>query len=91
MRPFLWMRLASQTLNPDPFGKQQHAADTPPLGGVCAGNETIPLDEAGNPKLRDIGLFLKSAIKKHIPDADVKYIDPSNMVQVRAAGQWCRH
>lgn len=49
---------------------------------VPAGNEAIPLDEAGNPKLRDIGLFLKSAIKKHIPDADVKYIDPSNMVQV---------
>lgn len=46
-------------------------------GGV----EAIPVDEAGNPKLRDIGTFLKSAIKKAIPDVDVKYIDPSNMVQ----------
>jgi hypothetical protein len=67
-----------------------------PVGGLCTwfvhtGNETIPVDEAGNPKLRDIGLFLKSAIKKHIPDADVKYIDPSNMVQVRAAGHWHWH
>lgn len=54
------------------------------------------MDEAGNPKLRDIGLFLKSAIKKAIPDADVKYIDPSNMVQVGDAAPaapelhaWC--
>lgn len=49
---------------------------------AAAGNETIPVDEAGNPKLRDIGLFLKAAIKQHLPDTDVKYIDPSNMVQV---------
>jgi hypothetical protein len=51
---------------------------------VCptAGNEAIPVDEAGNPKLKDIGLFLKAAIKQHLPDTDVKYIDPSNMVQV---------
>lgn len=45
------------------------------------GNEAIPVDEAGNPKLKDIGLFLKAAIKQHLPDTDVKYIDPSNMVQ----------
>jgi hypothetical protein len=50
---------------------------------VYTDKESIPLDEAGNPKLKDIGLFLKSAIKKAISDADVKYIDPSNMVQVR--------
>jgi len=64
---------------------------------VCPGGvEAIPVDEAGNPKLRDIGTFLKSAIKKAIPDVDVKYIDPSNMVQVRDAAPaapetlaWC--
>lgn len=49
---------------------------------TSTGNEAIPLDDAGNPKLRDIGQFLKKAIKEVIPDADVKYIDPSNLVQV---------
>eukprot|EP00775_Hariotina_reticulata_P013373 gene13373-13500_t len=43
--------------------------------------ETIAVDEAGNPLLRDIGTYLKKAIKAHIPDADIKYIDPTYMVQ----------
>jgi hypothetical protein len=48
-----------------------------------ADGEPIPLDDAGNPLLGDIGLFLKKAIKTAIPDATLKYIDPTYMVQVR--------
>ncbi|WIA22805.1 hypothetical protein OEZ86_009756 [Tetradesmus obliquus] len=43
--------------------------------------EPIPLDEAGNPLLGDIGIFLKKAIKAAIPDSTLKYIDPTYMVQ----------
>eukprot|EP00878_Enallax_costatus_P004101 GHUV01004329.1.p1 GENE.GHUV01004329.1~~GHUV01004329.1.p1 ORF type:complete len:655 (+),score=187.00 GHUV01004329.1:210-2174(+) len=45
------------------------------------GGEEPPVDESGNPVLRDIGTALKKAIKGAIPDADVKYIDPTYMVQ----------
>jgi hypothetical protein len=51
----------------------------------CADGEPIPLDEAGNPLLGDIGIFLKKAIKAAIPDATLKYIDPTYMVQVRSS------
>eukprot|EP00879_Flechtneria_rotunda_P018950 GHRR01019893.1.p1 GENE.GHRR01019893.1~~GHRR01019893.1.p1 ORF type:complete len:596 (+),score=208.92 GHRR01019893.1:424-2211(+) len=44
-------------------------------------DEPIPVDDAGNPLLRDIGAALKKGIKAVIPDADVKYIDPTYMVQ----------
>ncbi|KAF6265494.1 phosphofructokinase family protein [Scenedesmus sp. NREL 46B-D3] len=43
--------------------------------------EPMQLDEAGNPLLGDIGTFLKKAIKAAIPDATLKYIDPTYMVQ----------
>jgi hypothetical protein len=58
---------------------------TPDLCSCCvsAAGEPIPLDEAGNPLLGDIGIFLKKAIKAAIPDATLKYIDPTYMVQVR--------
>lgn len=51
--------------------------------GAVSGGEEPPVDESGNPVLRDIGTALKKAIKGAIPDADVKYIDPTYMVQVR--------
>jgi hypothetical protein len=38
-------------------------------GGGGPGGEQVPLDERGNPLLRDIGTFLKKKIKAAIPDA----------------------
>jgi hypothetical protein len=54
-----------------------------------ADGEPIPLDDAGNPLLGDIGLFLKKAIKTAIPDATLKYIDPTYMVQVTSVHSSC--
>lgn len=39
------------------------------------------LDEAGNPVLGNIGSFLKKQLKAAIPDADIKYIDPTYMIR----------
>jgi len=34
-------------------------------------------DASGNPILKDAGLWLRSEVKRHFKDVDVKYIDPS--------------
>ena len=34
-------------------------------------------DASGNPILKDVGPWLKSEMKRHFKDADIKYIDPS--------------
>jgi len=40
-------------------------------------SEEVKFDASGNPILKDVGTWLKSEIKRHFKDADVKYIDPS--------------
>lgn len=37
-------------------------------------------DASGNPILQDVGLWLKSKIKKQFKDVDIKYIDPSMLI-----------
>lgn len=44
-------------------------------------NQQCLLQASGNPILQDIGTYLKSEMKKALPDADVKYIDPSYMIR----------
>jgi 6-phosphofructokinase 1 len=39
------------------------------------------VDASGNPKLEDVGPWLKAELKKAFPDSDVKYIDPSYLVR----------
>lgn len=39
------------------------------------------VDEHGNPLLHDIGSWLKSKFKKHLPDTDIKLIDPSYLIR----------
>ena len=43
--------------------------------------EVLGRDASGNPILKDIGLWLKQEMKKRIPQADIKYIDPSYMIR----------
>jgi len=38
-------------------------------------------DASGNPILKDIGMYLRSELKKSFPDADIKYIDPTYMIR----------
>ena len=38
-------------------------------------------DASGNPLLADSGAWLKNQLKSRIPDADIKYIDPSYMIR----------
>ncbi|CAG9463338.1 unnamed protein product [Pedinophyceae sp. YPF-701] len=38
-------------------------------------------DASGNPILKDIGLYLKKRLTKELPDATVKYIDPTYMIR----------
>lgn len=42
-----------------------------------AGLDEMKTDASGNPILKDVGPWLKSEMKRHFKDADVKYIDPS--------------
>jgi 6-phosphofructokinase 1 len=39
------------------------------------------VDASGNPKLEDVGTWLKDEMKTAFPDSDVKYIDPSYLVR----------
>eukprot|EP01025_Chloroclados_australasicus_P014485 TRINITY_DN16794_c0_g1_i20.p1 TRINITY_DN16794_c0_g1~~TRINITY_DN16794_c0_g1_i20.p1 ORF type:complete len:478 (-),score=75.03 TRINITY_DN16794_c0_g1_i20:535-1839(-) len=41
-------------------------------------------DASGNPILKDIGLFVKSELKKEFRNADIKYIDPTYMIRAIA-------
>jgi 6-phosphofructokinase 1 len=38
-------------------------------------------DASGNPILADIGMWLRSELKGHFKDADIKYIDPSYIIR----------
>lgn len=38
-------------------------------------------DLSGNPILKDVGLWMRSELKSHFKDADIKYIDPSYMIR----------
>lgn len=38
-------------------------------------------DASGNPILKDIGMFMRSELKAHFKDADIKYIDPSYIIR----------
>jgi 6-phosphofructokinase 1 len=37
----------------------------------------VRTDASGNPILKDVGPWMKSEMKRHFKDCDVKYIDPS--------------
>ena len=56
------------------------------IGGVVPGR-----DPSGNPKLKDIGLFLKTRIEQYFAERDfpvtVKYFDPSYIVRSRPANK----
>lgn len=51
-------------------------------GGPAA---TVERDASGNPILADVGPWLKAELKKGIPEADVKLIDPSYTIRSVAA------
>lgn len=53
------------------------------LSGAAAA--TAERDASGNPILADVGPWLKSELKKGIPEADVKLIDPSYTIRSVAA------
>ncbi|KAI8474291.1 MAG: phosphofructokinase family protein [Monoraphidium minutum] len=38
-------------------------------------------DASGNPILKDIGLFMRDALKAHFKQGDIKYIDPSYIIR----------
>mmetsp|Transcript_40385 Transcript_40385/g.114330 ORF Transcript_40385/g.114330 Transcript_40385/m.114330 type:complete len:546 (-) Transcript_40385:420-2057(-) len=50
-----------------------------------AGQDMLPqsntTDASGNPILGDIGPWLRKQLKAHIPEADIKYIDPTYMIR----------
>lgn len=41
-------------------------------------------DASGNPVLADIGRHMRSILKQHFPNGDVKYIDPTYMIRAIA-------
>ncbi|KIY99873.1 6-phosphofructokinase 7 [Monoraphidium neglectum] len=50
-------------------------------------DEPRPLDDAGNPVLRDIGAHLKGLFKGGaLGEVDCKYIDPTYLVEATASG-----
>ncbi len=66
--------------------KRQHAVILVAEGaGTNLTPETGETDASGNPKLADIGIFLKEEIKKYFKEADIeaniKYIDPSYIIR----------
>lgn len=38
-------------------------------------------DASGNPILKDIGMFMRTELKSHFKDGDIKYIDPSYIIR----------
>ncbi|CAK0755833.1 hypothetical protein CVIRNUC_002405 [Coccomyxa viridis] len=42
---------------------------------------TQDTDLSGNPILKDVGLWMRTELKSHFKDADIKYIDPSYMIR----------
>lgn len=38
-------------------------------------------DASGNPILKDIGTFMRTELKNHFKDGDIKYIDPSYIIR----------
>ena len=56
-------------------------------GAATAGGGAVNVerDASGNPILADVGPWLKSELKKGIPEADVKLIDPSYTIRSVAA------
>jgi len=50
-------------------------------GAATAGGVNIERDASGNPILADVGPWLKSELKKGIPLADIKLIDPSYTIR----------
>lgn len=57
-----------------------HVAAPPPC--PCLLQDTlnaqeVKCDASGNPILKDVGTWLRSEMKRHFKDADIKYIDPS--------------
>lgn len=51
------------------------------VSGPIAGGFSSGADDGSDPELHDVGAWLKSAIKRNLPDVDVKYIDPSYLIR----------
>jgi len=43
-------------------------------------------DASGNPILGDIGTYMKTYLKQHLKEADIKYIDPTYMIRAIPTG-----
>ncbi|PSC73510.1 phosphofructokinase family [Micractinium conductrix] len=43
--------------------------------------QEVKCDASGNPILKDVGTWLRSEMKRHFKDADIKYIDPSYLIR----------
>ena len=52
---------------------------------AAGGSTNVERDASGNPILSDVGPWLKSELKRGIPGADVKLIDPSYTIRSVAA------
>lgn len=50
-------------------------------GSGGGGPASVERDASGNPILADVGPWLKAELKKGIPDADIKLIDPSYTIR----------
>ncbi|KAK9836290.1 hypothetical protein WJX81_002333 [Elliptochloris bilobata] len=50
-------------------------------GQKLVADSSSGMDASGNAILKDIGTYLKDAFKKHLDDADVKYIDPTYLIR----------
>jgi len=69
--------------------EQSQESESPLCGATCsyppARNRKIETDASGNPRLFDIGAFLKKAISAHFEklnkEINIKYIDPSYMIR----------
>ena len=73
--------------NPPPLSLPPNPEQkTTPTAPDAAG-EPRPADDAGNPLLRDVGAHLKALFKSGaLGDADVKYIDPTHLVEATPSG-----
>jgi hypothetical protein len=59
-----------------------------PLQDLLEDSHAHGTDASGNPILKDIGMFMRTELKNHFKDADIKYIDPSYIIRWAALQAW---
>ena len=62
------------------LGRQTHVVNCHAVQDILAAG-TQDTDLSGNPILKDVGLWMRTELKSHFKDADIKYIDPSYMIR----------